>query len=259
MLILGGAFVAGVAAVVAGLKAFGGSVPEKVGGAISDQFGPFPVRSVETVPDIPPERVGRQGGRPRGLARDRRPRGVDEPPAHEGDGRLPLRRGLGRGRRALGRRGAVRAAGPGRREAGGEVRGLPRLRRRVPEQPAARPDPGRADDARRLPERRAAAAQARRSPSPGRAEATRLQERQVGGAHRAQRRDRDRVLGGQRLPGGRAGPGQLSGRRLVLGFGVGRPVGTFSAGGREAARRVTLEPAPHRPRSRPCDPPGGRG
>ena len=70
---------------------------------------------------------------------------VDEPPAHERDRRLPLRRGLGRGRRALGRRGAVRAARPGRRQAGGEVRGLPRLRRRVPEQPAARPDPGRAD------------------------------------------------------------------------------------------------------------------
>jgi DMSO/TMAO reductase YedYZ molybdopterin-dependent catalytic subunit len=55
MLVLGGALVAGVAAVVAGLKAFGGSVPEKVGGAISDQFGPFPVRSVESVPDLMPE------------------------------------------------------------------------------------------------------------------------------------------------------------------------------------------------------------
>ena len=54
MLILGGALVAGVAAVVAGLKAFGGSATEKVGTAISDQFGPFPVRSVENVPDIPP-------------------------------------------------------------------------------------------------------------------------------------------------------------------------------------------------------------
>ncbi len=50
MLILGGALVAGVAAVIAGLKAFGGSAAEKVGGAISDQFGPFPVRSVETFP-----------------------------------------------------------------------------------------------------------------------------------------------------------------------------------------------------------------
>jgi DMSO/TMAO reductase YedYZ molybdopterin-dependent catalytic subunit len=55
MLILGGALVAGVAAVFAGLKAFGGSATEKVGTAISDQFGPFPVRSVDNVPDIPPD------------------------------------------------------------------------------------------------------------------------------------------------------------------------------------------------------------
>jgi DMSO/TMAO reductase YedYZ molybdopterin-dependent catalytic subunit len=56
VLILGGAFAAGVAAVVAGLKAFGGSAADKVGGAITDQFGPFPVRSVEPVPDVPPEK-----------------------------------------------------------------------------------------------------------------------------------------------------------------------------------------------------------
>jgi DMSO/TMAO reductase YedYZ molybdopterin-dependent catalytic subunit len=55
VLILGGAFVAGVAAVIAGIKAFGGSAAEKVGGAITDQFGPFPVRSVESVPDVAPE------------------------------------------------------------------------------------------------------------------------------------------------------------------------------------------------------------
>jgi DMSO/TMAO reductase YedYZ molybdopterin-dependent catalytic subunit len=55
VLILGGALAAGVAAVAAGLKAFGGSATEKVGGAISDQFGPFPVRSVESVPDLTPE------------------------------------------------------------------------------------------------------------------------------------------------------------------------------------------------------------
>jgi DMSO/TMAO reductase YedYZ molybdopterin-dependent catalytic subunit len=61
MLILGGALVAGIAAVLAGFKAFGGSaddvggaVTEKIGGAISDQFGSFPVRSVDNVPDIPP-------------------------------------------------------------------------------------------------------------------------------------------------------------------------------------------------------------
>ena len=55
MLILGGALVAGVAAVIAGFKAFGGSATEKVGTAITDQFGPFPVRTVESVPDIPPD------------------------------------------------------------------------------------------------------------------------------------------------------------------------------------------------------------
>ena len=56
VLILGGAFAAGLAAVIAGLKAFGGSAADKVGGAISDQFGPFPVRSVEATPDVPPEK-----------------------------------------------------------------------------------------------------------------------------------------------------------------------------------------------------------
>ena len=55
VLILGGAFVAGVAAVIAGVKAFGGQAADKVGGAISDQFGPFPVRSVDSEPDIPPD------------------------------------------------------------------------------------------------------------------------------------------------------------------------------------------------------------
>ena len=53
ILVLGGAFVAGVAAVIAGLRAFGGPAAEKVGGAISDQFGAFPVRSIEDVPDVP--------------------------------------------------------------------------------------------------------------------------------------------------------------------------------------------------------------
>jgi DMSO/TMAO reductase YedYZ molybdopterin-dependent catalytic subunit len=56
VLILGGAFAAGAAAVIAGLKAFGGSATDKVGGALSDQFGSFPVRSVESVPDVPPEK-----------------------------------------------------------------------------------------------------------------------------------------------------------------------------------------------------------
>ena len=56
VLILGGAFAAGLAAVIAGFKAFGGSAADKVGGAIADQFGAFPVRSVDPVPDVPPER-----------------------------------------------------------------------------------------------------------------------------------------------------------------------------------------------------------
>jgi DMSO/TMAO reductase YedYZ molybdopterin-dependent catalytic subunit len=52
MLILGGALVAGVAAVIAGVKAFGESAKVTVSDAISDQFGPFPVRSIESVPDV---------------------------------------------------------------------------------------------------------------------------------------------------------------------------------------------------------------
>ncbi len=56
VLILGGAFAAGLAAVIAGFKAFGGSAADKVGGAITDQFGPFPVRSVDPVPDVPPSK-----------------------------------------------------------------------------------------------------------------------------------------------------------------------------------------------------------
>jgi DMSO/TMAO reductase YedYZ molybdopterin-dependent catalytic subunit len=57
MLLLGAAFAAGVAAVVAGIRALGGpsEVAEKVGGPVADQFGTFPVRSVESVPDVPPE------------------------------------------------------------------------------------------------------------------------------------------------------------------------------------------------------------
>jgi DMSO/TMAO reductase YedYZ molybdopterin-dependent catalytic subunit len=53
LLILGGSFAAGVVAVIAGLRAFGGTAATKVSSAISDQFGPFPVRSVEDVPDVP--------------------------------------------------------------------------------------------------------------------------------------------------------------------------------------------------------------
>ena len=57
VLVLGGAFTAGVAAVIAGLRAFGGpsDVADKAGGPVADQFGSFPVRSVESVPDVTPE------------------------------------------------------------------------------------------------------------------------------------------------------------------------------------------------------------
>jgi DMSO/TMAO reductase YedYZ molybdopterin-dependent catalytic subunit len=58
LLVLGGAFAAGVAAVVAGVRALGGpsEVADKVGGPVADQFGSFPVRSVEDVPLVPAER-----------------------------------------------------------------------------------------------------------------------------------------------------------------------------------------------------------
>jgi len=55
VLILGGAFAAGLAVVIAGVRSFGGTAAEKVGGAVSDQFGSFPVRSIEPVPDVPPD------------------------------------------------------------------------------------------------------------------------------------------------------------------------------------------------------------
>ena len=58
VLILGGALVAGAAAVVAGIRAFGGTAATKVTDTISDQFGPFPVRSVEDVPVVPADAVG---------------------------------------------------------------------------------------------------------------------------------------------------------------------------------------------------------
>jgi DMSO/TMAO reductase YedYZ molybdopterin-dependent catalytic subunit len=53
--VLGAAFVAGVAAVIAGVRALGGpsEVADKVGGPVADQFGTFPVRSVEDVPEVP--------------------------------------------------------------------------------------------------------------------------------------------------------------------------------------------------------------
>ncbi len=55
VLVLGGALVAGAAAVIGGFRALGGpsEVADKVGGPVADQFGTFPVRSVEDVPDVP--------------------------------------------------------------------------------------------------------------------------------------------------------------------------------------------------------------
>jgi len=56
VLILGGAFLAGLVGVVAGLRALGGSagsVASSVGGAVKDRFGPFPVRSADRVPEMP--------------------------------------------------------------------------------------------------------------------------------------------------------------------------------------------------------------
>jgi DMSO/TMAO reductase YedYZ molybdopterin-dependent catalytic subunit len=57
LIVLGAAFAAGVVAVVAGLRALGGpsGAADKVGGPVADQFGTFPVRSVEDVPGVPPE------------------------------------------------------------------------------------------------------------------------------------------------------------------------------------------------------------
>ena len=50
-LMLGGVAVAGVVGMFAGLKKLAGS---EQGGPLSDMFGPFPVRTVEDVPDVPP-------------------------------------------------------------------------------------------------------------------------------------------------------------------------------------------------------------
>jgi hypothetical protein len=55
VIVLGAAFAAGLAAVIAGVRSLGGpsEVADKVGGPVSDQFGSFPVRSVEDIPDVP--------------------------------------------------------------------------------------------------------------------------------------------------------------------------------------------------------------
>ena len=211
MLILGGALAAGFAAVVAGLRAFGGSAAEKVGGAISDQFGPFPVRSVESVPDVAPEQWVVKVDGLVDSPLDRRPRDLDGPRSAmqqtvdfhcvEGWGVDDVRWGGVAPSVLLDQAGVKPEAKYAVFHAYGGVylSTLPLDLIRDSQTHAGG-----------LPERRAAAAQARRTPAPGRAQAAGLQERQVGGAHRAQRRGRDRVLGGERLPGGRAGPGRLS-------------------------------------------------
>lgn len=55
ILILGGAFAAGAVGVVAGLRALGGSTvsPSPAGEKVTDLIGPFPVRSVDKVPEVP--------------------------------------------------------------------------------------------------------------------------------------------------------------------------------------------------------------
>ncbi|HTX68309.1 MAG TPA: molybdopterin-dependent oxidoreductase [Thermoleophilia bacterium] len=55
IIVLGAALAAGVAAVIAGVRALGGpsEVADKVGGPVADQFGSFPINSVEAVPNVP--------------------------------------------------------------------------------------------------------------------------------------------------------------------------------------------------------------
>ena len=55
-LVLGGVAVAGVVGAIAGLKKLAGS---EQGGPLSDMFGPFPVRSAEDVPTLPPAQWAR--------------------------------------------------------------------------------------------------------------------------------------------------------------------------------------------------------
>ena len=161
MLVLGGALIAGVAAVVAGLRAFGGTATEKVGTAITDQFGPFPVRSVESVPDVPPgEWVVKVDGLVVG------PITLDRSmwSSLQRTTRLPTSTAWRAGAWTMcaGAEWRHPFARPGRCQAPGQVRRLPRQRRGVLEQPAAGPGAGRSDRARRLAQRCAAAAQARR-------------------------------------------------------------------------------------------------
>jgi DMSO/TMAO reductase YedYZ molybdopterin-dependent catalytic subunit len=54
-LVVGGLAAAGIAGAAVGLTRLKDPALESVGGALSDQFGSFPVRSIENVPDVPPE------------------------------------------------------------------------------------------------------------------------------------------------------------------------------------------------------------
>ncbi len=55
LLIVGGLAAAGVVGGVAAVRKYGEPAVDSVGGALSDQFGPFPVRSIEDVPAVPLE------------------------------------------------------------------------------------------------------------------------------------------------------------------------------------------------------------
>lgn len=55
LLIVGGLAAAGVVGGVTAVRKYGEPAVESVGGALSDQFGPFPVRSIEDVPAVPLE------------------------------------------------------------------------------------------------------------------------------------------------------------------------------------------------------------
>ena len=272
-------------------QAFGGSAADKVGGADHRPVRLLPGAQRRPGARRPAREVGRQGRRTRGHAADRRPRRVVRPPADQGDGRLPLRGGLGRGRRALGRRGAVRAARPGRREAGGEVRHLPRLSAAIYQQLRCRSDAepcsrtqtcamlGVAASPRAWSRTASLLRQARRTSCAVWAYAL----ADDAGTGSLARNDIDhharssvmRALATARVP---VHPAVRCGRHPIVTVvqpapedaerRCARRASWFRATGRghhspraveRPPRRDTLEPAPHRLRSRPSFPSGGRG
>ena len=208
IIVLGGAFVAGVAAVIAGVRAFGG--PGRRQGRrrrCRDQFGSFPVRSVEDVPDVPADQwvVKVDGLVDTPLTIDRTAwnglqRAKETVDFHcvEGWGVDSVRWG-GVAPSVLFDQAGVK---PEAKYAvvhayGGEYLSSLPLDLMRDAQTMLADQLGGAP----LPPKHGGPA------APGRAQAARLQERQVGGAHRAQRRAGARLLGDQRLPRGRAGPG----------------------------------------------------